>query len=69
MTAADELVGLARGLLYAGARSVVVTLWNVNDESTAELVGSFYRHLTAGSAPAAALRGAMRELRKGHPHP
>ncbi len=69
VTAADELVGLARGLLYAGARSVLVTLWDVNDESTMELVGSFYRHLTAGSAPATALRRAMCELREAHPHP
>ena len=69
VTAADELVGLARGLLYAGARSVLVTLWDVNDESTTELVGSFYRRLTAGSGPAAALRGAMRELREVHSHP
>ncbi len=69
VTAADELVGLARGLLYAGARSVLVTLWDVNDESTTELVGAFYRRLAAGSGPAAALRAAMRELREAHPHP
>ena len=66
---ADELVGLSRGLLYAGARSVAVTLWDVNDESTAELMRSFYRHLTSGRAPARALRRAMLELREARPHP
>ena len=35
----DELVGLSRGLLYAGSRSVAVSLWDVHDETTAELMG------------------------------
>ncbi len=50
VTAADELVGLSRGLLHAGARAVLVTLWDVNDESTTELMRSFYTQLTAGPA-------------------
>ena len=39
----DELLGLVRGLLYAGARGVLVTLWDVNDESTAEFMKVFYQ--------------------------
>jgi CHAT domain-containing protein/tetratricopeptide (TPR) repeat protein len=56
----EGLVGLTRGFMYAGARRVVVSLWNVNDKATAELMQRFYRamlqeHLT----PAAALRRAQ----------
>ena len=66
----DEIVGLARGLLYAGARSVGVTLWDVNDKTTAELVRAFYRELVETDAdPARALRRAARHLRDSHPHP
>ena len=66
---ADELVGLTRGLLYAGARAVVATLWDVNDESTAELIETFYRHLLESQRPADALRVAQLELRERYPHP
>jgi CHAT domain-containing protein len=38
----DELLGLVRGLLYAGAQGVLVTLWDVNDQSTAEFMKLFY---------------------------
>ena len=65
----DELVGLTRGLLFAGARSVLATLWDVNDESTAEFMRRFYGRLTDDPRPATALRHAMMALREGHPHP
>ena len=39
----DELLGLVRGLLYAGSQAVLVTLWDVNDQSTAEFMELFYR--------------------------
>ncbi len=65
----DELVGLTRGLLFAGARSVLATLWDVNDDSTAEFMSHLYGRLTDGSRPADALRHAMRSLREAHPHP
>src|SRR5437867_8276200 len=45
----DELLGLARGLLYAGARAVLLTLWDAYDMSTSEFMASFYRHLLASS--------------------
>ena len=65
----DELVGLSRGLLYAGARSVAVTLWDVNDEKTAELMRAFYAEIRSGQVPADALRQAMMTLRETHAHP
>jgi CHAT domain-containing protein len=55
----EGLVGLTRGFLYAGARSVVASLWKVEDRATAELMGHFYREmLVEGASPAAALRSA-----------
>ena len=66
----DELVGLARGLLYAGAHTLLLTLWSVNDKSTAEFMRSFYGHLHCGSKnKAVALKTAMLELRQRYPHP
>jgi tetratricopeptide (TPR) repeat protein len=65
----NELVGLVRGFLAAGARTVVSTLWTVDDESTAELMGQFYRGLLQGQRPAEALRGAQRRLARDQPHP
>lgn len=55
----EGLVGLTRGFLYAGARSVVASLWKVEDRATAELMGHFYREmLVEGASPPAALRAA-----------
>lgn len=63
--AGEGIVGLVRALQIAGARQVLATLWNVNDESTAELMERFYRHLTAGAEPAEALRLAQLDLLRG----
>lgn len=41
----EGLVGLTRGFMYAGARRVAVSLWDVNDEATSELMGRFYREM------------------------
>jgi CHAT domain-containing protein len=65
----DELVGLVRGFLHAGAGSLVVSLWPVNDSTTADLMVAFYRALRAGTPAPAALRSAMLEVRAQHPHP
>jgi CHAT domain-containing protein/tetratricopeptide (TPR) repeat protein len=63
----EGLVGLTRGFMYAGARGVVASLWQVDDESTAELMKRFYRAmLKEGRRPAAALRNAQLELSR-HP--
>jgi CHAT domain-containing protein len=59
----DEPMGLVRAFLSAGARTVLVTLWPVEDSSARMLMERFYRELLAGSAPSAALREAQRTLR------
>jgi tetratricopeptide (TPR) repeat protein len=58
----EGLVGFTRAFLYAGARAVVVSLWNVNDRSTADFMDSFYAALREGAHPAAALREAKRSF-------
>lgn len=68
VAAGDELVGLARGLLHAGAQSLILSLWDVHDKSTAEFMTVFYRLLQQGKTKAAALRAAMLELRSRYPH-
>jgi len=60
----EGIVGLSRAFLYAGARAVVVSLWNVSDISTSQLMKSFYRHLTAGIGNAAALRETKLQVLK-----
>ena len=59
----EGLVGLTQGFMYAGARSVVASLWQAPDRAAAELMTRFYRHLLQGDQlPAAALRSAQSEL-------
>jgi CHAT domain-containing protein len=61
----EGLVGLTRGFMYAGARRVVVSLWNVNDKATADLMTKFYeKMLNQNERPAAALRSAQVEMWK-----
>jgi len=65
----DELLGLARGFFYAGTPSLIVSLWTVNDRSTALLMRRFYEALNKGSSKAEALQEAMREVKTEFPHP
>ena len=65
----DELLGLARGFLYAGAPSLVVSLWTVNDRSTAQLMRRFYEGLRDGLTKCHALRLAILEVKTNFPHP
>jgi tetratricopeptide (TPR) repeat protein len=65
----DELLGLVRGLLYAGAQAVLVSLWDVNDDSTAKFMKFFYEGLQRQANKAAALQNAMQRLREDYPHP
>ena len=69
VVAGDELVGLVRGLLYAGAQAVLVTLWDAFDMSTADFMESFYQHLRSSPNKARAARLAMQDLRAKYPHP
>lgn len=55
----EELMGLARGFMSAGARSLIVSLWAVNDAAASGLMPEMYRLIAKGVAPAAALRQAQ----------
>jgi CHAT domain-containing protein len=53
----------------AGAKSLLLSLWDVHDESTSELMREFYAHyIQTGDIPGA-VQSAMKELRQQHPHP
>ena len=58
----EGVVGLVRAFLFAGARRLAVSLWPVNDESTADFMTAFYRHIRAGAAPSESLRDAKLEM-------
>ena len=69
IAAGEEILGLARGFLSAGARSLLLTLWTVNDEATAGLMENFYRNWQRGHNIAASLADAQRNLIKNGEHP
>ncbi len=58
----DEQLGLGRAFLAAGAKSLVMSLWPVEDMATNELMQHFYRHLLRGEGKAQALRSAQQYL-------
>ncbi|HEX8920941.1 MAG TPA: CHAT domain-containing tetratricopeptide repeat protein, partial [Pyrinomonadaceae bacterium] len=61
----EGLIGLTRGFMYAGASTVVASLWKVDDEATTELMKRFYDNmLQHGMTPAAALRAAQNSIRR-----
>jgi CHAT domain-containing protein len=64
----EGLIGLTRGFMYAGSKSVVASLWKVDDRATAELMGHFYRAMLKDNlSPPAALRVAKENLRRQNP--
>lgn len=65
----DEVIGLAQGLLQAGARSALVSLWAIEDEVTVEFMTEFYRRLSLGVSTANAVREAMLDHRRHHEDP
>jgi CHAT domain-containing protein/tetratricopeptide (TPR) repeat protein len=69
VSAGDELLGLQRGLFCAGASSLLLSLWDVHDQSTAKLMEAFYRNYIASQDLAGALQSAMKQLREENPHP
>jgi CHAT domain-containing protein len=69
ITPGDELIGLVRGLLQAGAQSLVLSLWDVHDDSTKEFMVQFYTQLQQGHSKAQAMQTAYIRLRERHPHP
>ncbi len=69
----EGIVGLSRAFLYAGARSVVVSLWDVTDTSAGQLMKQFYQNLADGMSNVAALRQAKLKMLNSdsaarHPH-
>jgi CHAT domain-containing protein len=58
-----------RDVFQAGAQSLVLSLWDVQDASTRDFMVAFYRHLQTGASKARALQQAMKELRNACPHP
>lgn len=64
----DDVVGLTRGFLYAGASTVVASLWKVDDRATSALMTRFYDELKAGDKREA-LRKAQLATREQFPHP
>jgi len=69
VTPGDELMGLVRGLLQAGAQSLVLSLWDVHDDSTKDFMVEFYSQLGAGRSKAEAMRTAALRLRERRAHP
>ncbi len=65
----DELVGLVRSFLAAGASSLVMSLWTVNDESAAIIMTHFYGGWRGGASPSSALRHAQCIMLEQRPHP
>lgn len=67
----EGLTGLASAFFYAGARSILMSLWNINDKAASVFMASFYRHFTAGRGKAASLRQAKLDMLKSsfrHPY-
>jgi CHAT domain-containing protein len=60
----EGIIGLPRGFLYAGARSVIASLWKVNDAATATLMRAFYEGIQRGEGPGKALQQAQLTLHK-----
>jgi CHAT domain-containing protein len=58
----EGIIGLPRGFLYAGAKSVIASLWKVNDDATAALMSRLYARIKKGESPGSALRSAQLEM-------
>lgn len=65
----DELIGLARGFFSAGARSVLLSLWMVDDETTEQMMVDFYQQTMSGRTLSASLRAAQLRMLEQNPHP
>ena len=68
-SAGDDIVGLNRAFLYAGAPTVMASLWSVDDQSTGQLMEAFYTNLKQGLGKAEALRAAQADVRRTYPNP
>jgi len=64
----EGIISLARGFSYAGAKSIMTSLWSVNDGATKELMESFYTYLKEGLSKDVALRKAKLDYINNNPH-
>ena len=69
VSSGDDVVGLTRGFLYAGAQNVVGSLWEVDDDATSALSQAMYDGLKKGLPVAKALALAQEQLLAKKPHP
>ena len=67
--AGEDVFGLRRAFVLAGAKTLVMSLWKVPDEQTRELMEDFYCRILAGQPRAEALREAQLEMKKKYPDP
>ena len=63
---AEGVVGIARAFLGAGARSVIASLWAVNDQATLVFMRHFYEHLVKGQSASKSLHEAMKMMRESN---
>jgi CHAT domain-containing protein len=64
----DDIIGFTRGFLYAGARSIVSSLWKVDDKATRDLMVGFYERIPRMEKDKA-LREAQLKVKQRYPHP
>lgn len=69
IAAGDEMLGLARGFFSAGASSLVLSFWQVDDAVTEKFMKLFYEKLKFGSSASTALRMTQVQIMQQHPHP
>ncbi len=69
VAAGDELLGLARGLIHSGAQTSLLTLWDIQDRSTAHFMNHFYSQIASAQNKAEAMQRAMQLSKLEHPHP
>jgi CHAT domain-containing protein len=66
----EGTMGMGRAFQYAGAKSVLMSMWSVSEESSVKLVENFFKHLESGKSKIEALQLARRDIRKaGYVHP
>ena len=65
----EGVYGMQRGFKQAGVKSILATLWNVNDKSTARFVQLFYQHWLSGETLQQSAREALQTLRQEYPSP
>jgi CHAT domain-containing protein/Tol biopolymer transport system component/Tfp pilus assembly protein PilF len=69
LASGDEIIGMNRAFFYAGAKSLVSSLWRISDVSSAVIMKRFYRNLAAGISLDRALQKAQKDVRQYYPHP